>query len=240
MRDGTPRNSAQFGALRRNSLTAHPSPLQPRLSVFEDGNRSGCVWVLNGTLTRDLSLTWPNGAQTTYTNFGASAADPPPTRLSPPTAAATGTTTSYSNTTLTTNGTCVAGTPLGVGAWFYDHKASTDLLPWLPDLPAALNASSATLRVTLRADDWCWGQCWLHGYWAAVLVCAVALLLLCCLCCSLGRCCLRATKRGQPLSPLRRRHRATRPNFEGGGDSLLGGSRTREADPRDDPAARVN
>ena len=51
---------------------------------------------------------------------------------------------------------------------------------------------------------------------------------------------MRATKRGQPLSPLRRRHRATRPNFEGGGDSLLGGSRTREADPRDDPAARVN
>ena len=129
---------------------------------------------------------------------------------------------------------------MGVGAWFYDHKASTDLLPWLPDLPAALNASSATLRVTLRADDWCWGQCWLHGYWAAVLVCAVATLLLCCLCCSLGRCCMRATKRGQPLSPLRRRHRATRPNFEGGGDSLLGGSRTREADPRDDPAARVN
>ena len=169
---------------------------------------------------------------------------PPPTAAYTPLtahcAAATGTTTSYSNTTLTTNGTCVAGTPLGVGAWFYDHKASTDLLPWLPDLPAALNASSATLRVTLRADDWCWGQCWLHGYWAAVLVCAVATLLLCCLCCSLGRCCMRATKRGQPLSPLRRRHRATRPNFEGGGDSLLGGSRTREADPRDDPAARVN
>ena len=47
----------------------------PRLSVFEDGNRSGCVWVLNGTLTRDLSLTWPNGTTTTYTNFGASAAD---------------------------------------------------------------------------------------------------------------------------------------------------------------------
>ena len=33
-------------------------------------------------------------------------------------------------------------------------------------------------RVTLRADDWCWGQCWLHGYWAAVLVCAVALVVL--------------------------------------------------------------
>ena len=44
---------------------------------------------------------------------------------------------------------------MGVGAWFYDHKASTDLLPWLPDLPAALNASSATLRVTLRRGSGC-------------------------------------------------------------------------------------
>ena len=75
---------------------------------------------------------------------------------------------------------------------------------------------------------------------SALLGPRLAFQLLCCLCCSLGRCCMRATKRGQPLSPLRRRHRATRPNFEGGGDSLLGGSRTREADPRDDPAARVN
>ena len=138
-------------------------------SVFEDGNRSGCVWVLNGTLTRDLA------------SRGRTARRPPTRTLSlrrrPP-----------AYTPLTAHRRRYRhdhelqqhdahdqrdvrrGHALGVGAWFYDHKASTDLLPWLPDLPAALNASSATLRVTLRADDWCWGQCWLHGYWAAVLV----------------------------------------------------------------------
>ena len=216
----------------------------PRLSVFEDGNRSGCVWVLNGTLTRDLSLTWPNGTTTTYTNLWSLRRRPPPT--TPLTAHCRRCRLYRRRATATRRSRPTGRVPRArrwiVGAWFYDHKASTDLLPWLPDLPAALNASSATLRVTLRrrrlvlgAPLAAWvlgrrprvrGRHHAHSAASAARPAAAA--------------CARP-KRGQPLSPLRRRPPRDPANFEGGGDSLLARAAHARSprDPRDDPAARV-